>query len=76
MPPKTEKFDSGTLFVTSKPVEGIRNLWWWEEADLYYRLTSDLRFEKLTLSGWVPANELYLWRCWEDPSFREVQTDV
>jgi hypothetical protein len=55
--------------VTEKPLLG---LWFWEEANRYYRLTHDHRFEKLTHDGWVPANPYYIWRCWEDPEFKEV----
>lgn len=53
-------------------MQKISGLWWWEDAALYFRLTSDLRFEKLTSAGWVAADERYLWRCWEDPSFRDI----
>jgi hypothetical protein len=56
--------------VTEKPPLGV---WLWVPANRYYRLTHDHRFEKLTPDGWVPADTYYLWRCWEDPEFIDVE---
>lgn len=53
-------------------VQETLECWWWETGAVYYRLTTGLRFEKLTSAGWIAADGSYLRRCLEDPSFREV----
>jgi hypothetical protein len=48
------------------------SLWHWGPANRYFQITRNHLFEKLTLDGWIAADTYYLWRCWEDPEFREL----
>ena len=48
-------------------------IWYWEAANICFRLTHDATVQKLTPEGWVPADPYnYLWRDVQDPEFADV----
>jgi len=52
--------------------EAPLRIWYWREANIFFRLTHDACMQKLTAGGWVSADPSYLWRAIQDPEFDDV----